>query len=388
MEKCIKTFRAWPYRQSPSASEQSSDCCLYHMASGDGAAGDLPAEAADPDAEELELFGSEEEEEKGVKELFGDDDEGEELELFGSEEEPEAAEQAPSAPSAPAAQAQPPSVISELDEKDIFGDFSDDEPEKELSIDVTERMMPAADKDLISIRLPNMLSFDDAQYLGMESITDTLMEGYKEYKNTRGQNVVSLQNPENCVRWRLEQDEYGNNVLDSTGRPVHESNCRLVQWEDETWTLFVGDEPFHITEVAERNPIFEVNSQDVYVCHGAISNKLIATPRSMESASHDMLKKSQYRKHEPVRRSLLMTETETAEARQVLDMERENRKLRESRQKRALGDTALPAMTAGFLEDDQSVHGPSIADLKRQYREEAGRPAKRPKQDESPSPTR
>lgn len=253
---------------------------------------------------------------------------------------------------------------------------------------MTERMMPAADKDLISIRLPNMLSFDDAQYLGMESITDTLMEGYKEYKNTRGQNVVSLQNPENCVRWRLEQDEYGNNVLDSTGRPVHESNCRLVQWEDETWTLFVGDEPFHITEVAERNPIFEVNSQDVYVCHGAISNKFIATPRSMESASHDMLKKSQYRKHEPVRRSLLMTETETAEARQVLDMERENRKLRESRQKRALGDTALPAMTAGFLEDDQSVHGPSIADLKRQYREEAGRPAKRPKQDESPSPTR
>ena len=27
-----------------------------------------------------------------------------------------------------------------------------------------------------------------------------------------------------------------------------------------------------------RNPIFEVNSQDVYVCHGAISNKQDTQP--------------------------------------------------------------------------------------------------------------
>ncbi|CAE7194822.1 leo1 [Symbiodinium natans] len=285
---------------------------LSRMASGDGEAGNLPVDEADPG--EQELFGSDGEAEgpdPDEKDLFGDDDEGEDLELFGSEEEQEEAEpQEPSGRPAPAVgEGQPPSVVSELDEKDIFGDFSDDEPEKELSIDVNERMMPSADKALISMRLPNMLSFDEEQYLGLESITDTLMEGYKEFKNTRGQNVVSLQSPENCVRWRLEQDAYGNDVLDSAGRPVHESNCRLVQWEDGTWTLYVGSEPFNITEVKERIPIFEVNSQDVYVCHGAVSNKFIATPTSMKSESHDMLKKSQYRKHEPVRRSLLMTAT-------------------------------------------------------------------------------
>ena len=82
-----------------------------------------------------------------------------------------------------------------------------------------------------------------------------------------------------------------------------------------------------------RTPIFESSSKDVHVCHGKLTRKplgvyfkghedvrFIATAASMESASHDMrlvllslslkrerLKKSQYRKYEPVRRSLLMT---------------------------------------------------------------------------------
>mmetsp|Transcript_30972 Transcript_30972/g.69704 ORF Transcript_30972/g.69704 Transcript_30972/m.69704 type:complete len:372 (+) Transcript_30972:22-1137(+) len=368
------------------------------MASDDEVA-ELPPQApgAPADADEADdLFGSEagsggeEAQDPGPDELFGSDDEGDdadEAELFGSADEAE--EEAPPAgqrrvPHAPQAAR---SEISELDERDVFGDVSDDEPEKELSINVTERMMPPSDRELVSMRLPNVMSVDEEEYRGIDSITDTVMEGYREFKNTRGQNVLRLQNPENCVRWRFEQDEYGNSLLDDAGRQIHESNTRLVQWEDGTWTLYVGNEPFQIDEISDRNPIFEVNSQDVLVCHGTVFSKFITTPKSMESASHDMLKRSQYRKYEPVRRSLLMTETETAEARQVLDMERESRKIRESRQKRAGGDTALPAMTAGFLEDDQAVEGPSIADLKRQYKGDGGRPAKRPKNESHESPS-
>ncbi|CAJ1460574.1 unnamed protein product [Effrenium voratum] len=316
-------------------------------------------------------------EEDVLGDLFGSSDEGEGLgedDLFGSadEAEPEAsAEQAPT--SAPPRSVSVRSEISEMDEREIFGDVSDDEPEKELSVDVIERHLPLG--DLVSMRLPNVISFDEKEYRGLDSIEDEMLEGYIEYKNMRGQNAMRLLNPENCVRWRYEEDEYGNTVLDDGGKGVYESNTRMVEWEDGSWTLFVGSEPFHVEQITDKNPIFEENSKDVYVCHGSIARKFIATPRSMDSTSHEMLKKSQYRKYEPVRRSLLMTEADSLEARQVLDMERETRKTREKR------PADGPAMTAGFLEDDAFADGPSATDIKKQY---LGRPAKRPKS-ESPS---
>lgn len=327
-----------------------------------------PEEEEEPE----ELFGGDdaEAEEPDVEALFGSsEEEPGEAELFGASDE-----EAPSGPAARAASAR--SEVSAMDERDIFGDVSDDdEPEKELTVDLEERLMPQRDQELVTMRLANIMSFEETEYNGIDSITDEMQEGYKEYKNIRGNNVLKLVNPENCVRWRFEEDEYGNRVLDAGGKHVYESNTRLVEWEDGSWSLYVGKEPFSLEQIDDRTPIFEENSKDVYVCHGNIKRKFIAKPKSMDSTSHEMLKKSQYRKYEPVRRSLLMTESDTTDAKQALEIQ-----LQDKKKKKRPAIEAGHAITAGFLEDDASVDGPSVADIKKQYR-----PAKRPK-NESPVP--
>eukprot|EP00434_Breviolum_minutum_P006910 symbB.v1.2.006099.t1/scaffold359.1/size220467/9 len=358
---------------------------------------DVEAEAAGDEEEIEDLFGDDDEE--GNEDLFGDDDEGQGGEvdpeaepgvesLFGSSDEGEAdagevneedlfggsdSEDEEAGKPAPPSR----SDFSEMDERDIFGDVSDDEPEKELSLDLEPKQRTAADQELVTMRLPNIISFDEMEYGGIDSISDEMLEGYKEYKNTRGNSALKLMNPENCVRWRFEEDEYGNRILDDDGKEIYESNTRLVEWEDGSWSFFVGSEAFQIQRIEDRTPIFEENSRDVYICEGSITQKFIATPKSMESASHEMLKKSQYRKYEPVRRSILMTEAATEDAAQALEIQANDQKTRSK--KRSLEDKA---MTAGFLEDDASVHGPSVADIKKQYRD---RPAKRLKDESDPN---
>lgn len=308
------------------------------------------------------------EDEPDVEGLFGSsDEEGEEpmpdeAELFGGSDEDDEDGAADTVPDSR-------SEISDMDERDIFGDVSDDDPEKELTIELESRQRPPADQELVTMRLPNIISFEEAEYSGFDSITDEMMEGYKEYKNTRGNSALKLMNPENCVRWRYEEDDVGNRTLDDGGKEVCESNTRLVEWEDGSWSLFVGGEAFQIQQMSDRTPIFEEN-KDVFVCHGSITQKFQAMPKSMDSASHEMLKKSQYRKYEPVRRSLLMTEADTMDAKQALEIQANERKARAKKRPAVEGGP----MTAGFLEDDASVHGPSVADIKKQYR---SRPAKR-----------
>eukprot|EP00913_Durusdinium_trenchii_P020480 g19239.t1 len=68
-------------------------------------------------------------------------------------------------------------------------------------------------------------------------------------------------------------------------------------------------------------------------------------------------------------------ESDTTDAKQALEIQ-----LQDKKKKKRPAIEAGHAITAGFLEDDASVDGPSVADIKKQYR-----PAKRPK-NESPVP--
>merc|ERR1712217_479521 len=94
---------------------------------------------------------------------------------------------------------------------------------------------------------------------------------------------------------------------DEDGRPQYESNARIVEWEDGSRHFFIGNECFSMSEIEDKTIIFEENSQDIQVCHGKVSGRLVVTPRSLQSSSHDALKKAQFRKYQPVRRSLLLT---------------------------------------------------------------------------------
>eukprot|EP00931_Biecheleriopsis_adriatica_P071860 TRINITY_DN4580_c0_g1_i1.p1 TRINITY_DN4580_c0_g1~~TRINITY_DN4580_c0_g1_i1.p1 ORF type:complete len:474 (-),score=106.70 TRINITY_DN4580_c0_g1_i1:58-1398(-) len=351
---------------------------------GDTAAAAAPAKVGDQDA-----MGDEDD--LSEKDLFGSEDDGEDLneaELFGSEEEEAADDKAKPTEGEPAAGTPlpAPSEISEMDERDVFGDVSDDEPEKEEDLTILRRPAPPADRVFMTMRLPNVLGVEKTSFRGPDSIPQSQLEGYREYKNTQGKNVVKLLNPENCMRWRFKKGPDGGIMTDDIGRPRYESNARIVEWEDGSQTLFVGAESFNVTSVEDRVAIFEENSKDAYVCHGTVNKRLVATPREMNSASHESLKRAQYRKYEPVRRSLLMTEADTEEAKQLEAMEREEKKRREKAQQRAVQDSSLPGMSVGFLEDDDTAQGPSLADIKRQHRGPDGRPAKRPKGETGSSP--
>jgi len=341
-------------------------------AAGPAAAGDAPARDAS-ELDEKELFGDVEGE-FDEKDLFGSEDEGPEIderELFGTDEEtaPPAAQPVAATPDKAGSQVAT-SEASELDEREIFGDISDDEePEKVEDVILRRRPAPGDDRVFKSLRLPNVLSVEKSAYRP-EAIPQSLLEGYKEFTDTRDRTVVKLLNPENCVRWRFKKGADGQNLTDEDGRPQYESNARIVEWEDGTRTLFVGREAFNLSQIEDSAVLFEENSQDIHVCHGVSRHRLIATPRSLASATHDSLKKSQYRKYEPIRRSLLLSPEEQVESKQLYELEMEQKKRQELKNKRSAEGHA--EITAAFLEEDQpEAAGPSVMDIKRQYR---GRP--------------
>merc|ERR1712093_74653 len=98
-------------------------------------------------------------------------------------------------------------------------------------------------------------------------------------------------------------------------------------------------------------------------CHGVIKERFIATPVTVDSNSHELLKKAQYRKYEPVRRSLVITPEEQSVYTKMAKMQDEQAKKQASRdKKKAVEDSKRPApMTAAFLEDDAgAAEGPSV----------------------------
>merc|ERR1712060_510037 len=110
--------------------------------------------------------------------------------------------------------------------------------------------------------------------------------------------------------------------------------------------------------------------QDIQVCHGRNTGRYGITPRDLTSASHAELKKTQFRKANPTRRSLLLTpESETTEH-QFYELEMEQK--RKMEKQAALKRTAEgpPGMDVAFLEDDAAGDGAdvvgSVLDIKQQ----------------------
>ncbi|CAE8653251.1 unnamed protein product, partial [Polarella glacialis] len=131
-------------------------------------------------------------------------------------------------------------------------------------------------------------------------------------------------------------------------------------------TLFVGGEAFNISEIGDR-----------------LGFELVATPRSLNSSTHEMLKRSQYRKYEPVRRSLLMAIDEGVSAeRQLQDIANEDKKRKEKKKATDMSSGGMATMSGAFLEDEEDGgEGPSVAGLKKQFKQAGAQPVKRLKLD-------
>merc|ERR1711865_727624 len=139
-------------------------------------------------------------------------------------------------------------------------------------------------------------------------------------------------------------------------------NSRVVEWEDGSRTLYVGGEAFPLSAMPDNVLLFEENTQEVSVCHGFIKTRMVATPRSLESVTHEAVKRAQFNKYEPNSRSLLINTDDQAFLEQQQQMEKDLKKDKEKRDKRMLkaGAAEDSRMNAAFLEDDDDGDGPSV----------------------------
>lgn len=80
------------------------------------------------------------------------------------------------------------------------------------------------------VRAPNFLKIQTIEY------DESIYRADSERKSMDGCTAV--------VRWRYKRNEMGEIMTDAHGKPVTESNARMLQWADGTVQLIVGDAVF------------------------------------------------------------------------------------------------------------------------------------------------
>ena len=59
------------------------------------------------------------------------------------------------------------------------------------------------------------------------------------------------------IRWRYKTDDDGNRIMDSSGKPVMESNARLQKLKNGKFQLVIGKSVFDVaTENDEELPVY------------------------------------------------------------------------------------------------------------------------------------
>jgi len=143
-----------------------------------------------------------------------------------------------------------------------------------------------------------------------------------------------------------------------------ESNARLIEWEDGSWTLVVGNEHFRVFERKEDVAIFDKQNDQFYISVCQVEHQLNVIPGSLDSRTH----------------------------KKVVEQSAVSRKLVESRKVNLASGTSagavitsqgsLPAvaprqpaqrrqkLTAAFLEDGLTESaGTSVRDIKSRFRQ-------------------
>jgi RNA polymerase-associated protein LEO1 len=130
----------------------------------------------------------------------------------------------------------------------------------------------------------------------------------------------------NMIRWRYKREgnnNTGNPMRDEDGKLIRESNSRIVQWEDGSFTLHIGNETFEVDAVdsvqkstgfpglngymyLSQKATFSNNEKDaaaadadqeeegkpggtVLECMQAVTSRLVTRPSSLQSEAHKSL---------------------------------------------------------------------------------------------------
>mmetsp|Transcript_21059 Transcript_21059/g.30418 ORF Transcript_21059/g.30418 Transcript_21059/m.30418 type:complete len:503 (+) Transcript_21059:28-1536(+) len=359
-----------------------------------------------------ELFGSDDdssedspvnkpEEDTTMKDLFGDDDDDDDSKENEDQSNPQP--QSSPEPQVPTREQTIEKEKSEMDE--LFG--SDDEggthattlvtrPEysapshSTLCITKNRRM---SDDPQILLRTPNFLkiqstAFDPATYNG-------------DLENELFPQATSV------IRWRYKTNSLGEKIIGADGKPIRESNARLVKWSDGSYQLVVGDEVFNAGVLpqtdsfiyAHRKSVLPTNTPDepetdsqqemktqtCLQCVGHNGWKMNLQPTSVDSVSHErmsLIMNEKFRKQTKVKKASDFEITgdpeKDAEARAAAFDEAIRKERRRKRQEmasegrgvyRRSGGVGGAAMSAAYLqqgmEDDDQYDSTSLRDIKR-----------------------
>ena len=139
-----------------------------------------------------------------------------------------------------------------------------------------------------------------------------------------------------------------------------ESNARLVEWEDGSWTMHVGSEAFKVMERDEEVYIYSKHPEAM-ILDGVLKKQLIVTPSSLNSKTHRIVtqKTNQDRNEAAERRKTQLTAvmaTPSLEASPAAPLPRTKRQ--------------ASSLTADFLESD-AMRTSSVKDLKESFKRRA-----------------
>ena len=136
--------------------------------------------------------------------------------------------------------------------------------------------------DLIELKLPSSLRIQPVAYDGSTyKIEDPIL-----FKNDKGLMQERACAIENIIRWRYGQEgfEVTDEVIDgkmeikSGEKQRVESNAKIVQWSDGTYSLAIGDEFFEISmeSLTQRQCFSQYESFQMY--KGMVKRKMIVKP--------------------------------------------------------------------------------------------------------------
>lgn len=138
-------------------------------------------------------------------------------------------------------------------------DLEDDEVEENGNEDeaaelITSLSVPNLDQQRQSVRSTQLYQTRLPRFLFVQRapFNSTLFDFTAEkeqIKQCNGERILG----DEIIRWRPQRDDFGKLVLDDNEMPQLESNANVVEFEDGTFQLFVGDHPVAMDIKTSKN---------------------------------------------------------------------------------------------------------------------------------------
>ena len=202
------------------------------------------------------------------------------------------------------------------------------------------------------------------------------------------------------LRHRIKKDEYGSPVIGPNGLPIHESNGRLVKYDDGTYQLIVGKAVFNSKLVTatgcyifqeqrvindDPNDGEDVVDSSCLECIGAAENRMILQPSSLDSETHTRMSlkiSERFKKDNKISIHDYEKIVEKPEVTLALLAKKEEEQIRKEMKQRnqyaELRNTngndsryyqqSRPSMSTSYLNDESQFDGENISDLKGKFK--------------------